>query len=530
MELGELKQKQAQLRDKLIEERNKAIGKSAPKDRLEQWKDKVIKRIEQLKEEIADKRKELKVVGKVTSDAELDSLLEQEKELKKIANQYLTQESIDRVNESKEKSIVTKLENEIANIDEQIANQQKLPKLSSSPVTSLEITLLKAQRKAKIDVLNELDPNPKAFTKQALIDAGYSREITVTTKKGKEKRQILDWKKLAGNEMDVNAIKNIVEQALKDKGFTPAQISRMQDAFVNEFTELRASVIDKSLNTLRQMNEPKKVSERKSSARQLSELFDFGLFEQNPDKFNYLLNKILGLSDLDQESFFELNKLSEAIKEINLMNSNEFFTRQFIREINLKITKVLNKVARQQGSTSFKVVSVVAELMNLALRTKLLSLKQFLDNQISGRQERFIQDIGLFGKKAIDTKELKKLRLKYSSVIKSDITKNAGLYFGEVNSPFLTKSQIEDYINSRTDNQIYHALVSIAFGKSYLEGADSLNKAASTEKFFISMLLKVLTDNSNPNKMTPEAALQFVNEQLCGCVSRISKNNQPNKY
>ena len=339
----------------------KTTPKKAPKDRLEQTKDAVKARIEELKQEIEDKRKELKVVNKVKSDAELDLLLEQEKELKKIANQYLTQESIDKINESKEKSIVTKLENEIANIDEQIANQQKLPKSSSSPVTSLEITLLKAQRKARIDVLNELDPNPKAFTKQALIDAGYSREITVTTKQGKEKRQVLDWKKLAGNEMDVNAIKNIVEQALKDKGFTPAQISRMQDAFVNEFTELRASVIDKSLNTLRQMNEPKKPSERKSSARQLAELFDFGLFNQDPDKFNYLLNKILGLSDLDQESFFELNKLSEAIKEINLMNSNEFFTRQFIREINLKITKVLNKVARQQGSTSFKVVSVVAE-------------------------------------------------------------------------------------------------------------------------------------------------------------------------
>jgi hypothetical protein len=101
-------------------------------------------------------------------------------------------------------------------------------------------------------------------------------------------------------------------------------------------------------------------------------------------------------------------------------------------------------------------------------------------------------------------------------LIKDDITKNAGLYFGEVNSPFLTKSQIEDYINSRTDNQMYHLLVSIALGKSYLEGADSMNKAASTEKFFISMLLKAMTDKTNPNKMTPEDALKFVNEQLTG--------------
>jgi hypothetical protein len=515
-ELGELKQKQSDLRDKLIEERNKAAGKAAPKDRLEQAKDRVKARIAELQQEIADKRKELKIVDKVKSDTELDSLLEEEKALKDIANQYLTQASIDRINESKEKAIVTKLENEIANLDEQIANQQKAQKQSGSPVTSPEITLLRAQRKAKIEVLNDLDPNPKAFTTQALIDAGYGREITVTTKNGKEKRQILDWKKIAGKEMDVNAIKNIVEQALKDKGFTPAQISRMQYAFAQEFTNLRASVIEKSLKALQQMNEPKKPSERKSSARKMAELFDYGLFDQNPDKFNYLLNKLLGLSDLDQEAFFELNQLSESIKEINLINSNEFFTKQFIREINLKISKVLNKVARQQGGTYFKVVNVVSELMNLTLRTKLQTLKQFFDNQISGWQERLIQDIGNMFQKGTDTKELKKLRSDYASLIKDDITKNAGLYFGEVNSPFLTKSQIEDYINSRTDNQFYHLVISSMLGKSYLEGADSMNKAESTEKFLTSMLLKVLTDKTNPNRMTPEDALKFVNEQLTG--------------
>ena len=486
------------------------------KDRLEQAKDRVKARIEELQQEIADKRKELKIVNKVKSDAELDALLEQEKALKDIARQYLTQESIDRINESKEKAIVTKLENEIANLDEQITNQQKIQKAKPTPVTSLEITLLRAQRKAKMDVLNDLDPNPKAFTQQALIDAGYGREITVTTKQGKEQRQVLDWKKLAGKEMDVTAIQNIVEQALKDKGFTPAQISRMQYAFVQEFTNLRASVIDKSLKALRQMNEPKKASERKSSAKRLAELFDLGLFDQNSDEFDYLINKAIGLSDIGQEAFFEAKKLSESLKEIYSMNSNEFFTRQFIREINLKVSKLLNKVAFNEGNNWYRVTSVVSELMNLGLRTKLQTLKQFFDNQISGRQERLIQDIGTMFQKGTDTKELKKLRSKYASLIKDDITKNAGLYFGEVNSPFLTKSQIEDYINSRTDNQFYHLVVSSMLGKSYLEGADSMNKADSTEKFFISMLLKVMTDKSNPNRMTPEEALQFVNEQLTG--------------
>lgn len=492
-------------------------SQKTPKSRLEKAKDRVRDRIAELEQQIADKKKELKIRGVSETDAELVALREQEKQLKEEANKYLTQESIDRINESKEKAIVSRLEKELSDLDEQIAKGEKDRAENKQPISSPEIERLKAQRKAKIEVLNELDPNPKEFTKQALIDAGFSREITVTLKDGtKEKRQVLDWKKLAGEEGSLDNIRNRVEEALKNKGFSPAQISRMKDAFTTEINNLRADIAVKKLRELKRLNEPKQASERKSNARRLAELYDLGLFDQNSDEYDYLINKAIGLSDIGQEAFFEAKKFSQSLKQLYTMNSNEFFTKQFIREINFKISKLLNKVAFQEGGKGFKFVTVVAELMNLMLRTKLQTLKQYLDNQISGRQERLIQDIGNLFAKDLSTKELDDLRKKYASTIKEDIVKNAGLYFGEVNTPFLTKSQIEDYLNSLSKDRLYHHLLSVALGKSYLEGADSLNKAASTERFFTSMVLKVMTDKSNPNRVTREEALKIISEQLTG--------------
>lgn len=491
--------------------------KTNPKDRLEKAKERVKARIEELQQQIVDKKKELKIRGVAETDAELVALREQEKQLKEEANKYLTQESIDRINESKEKSIVTRLENELADLDEQIAKGEKERVEKKEPKSTPQIEALRAQRKAKIEILNELDPNPKEFTKQALIDAGYSREITVTLKDGtKEKRQVLDWKKLAGEEGSIDNIREVVENALKDKGFTDAQISRMRDAFVTEFNELRANIATKAIKELRRLNEPKEAPQRKSSARRLAELYDLGLFEQNSDEFDYLVNKAIGLSDVGQEAFFEAKRFAASLSELYKMNPNEFFTKQFVREINFKIAKLLNKVAFHEGGNWFKFVNVSSEIFNLMLRAKLQTLKQFFDNQISGRQERLIQDIGGMIQGELSTKQLDELRKKYASTVKEDITKNAGLYFGEVNTPFLTKSQIEDYLNSLTKDRLYHHLLSVALGKSYLEGADSMNKASLTEKTFIAATLKVMTDKSNPNRMKSEDALKMINEQLTG--------------
>ena len=516
-ELGKLRQKQAELRKRLKEERDALKPVSTPKTRLEVAKENIKKRIEEKKTQIANRVKELKTRNVLTPDTELQALRQQEKQLNEELNKYLTPEAIASINEAREKSIVKKIESEIESLDQQIKNGEKVQKDKKEPISTPEIELLRAKRKAKVDFLNELDPEPKSFAKQALIDAGYGREITVTLKDGtKETRQILDWKKLAGAEGSVDNIKRIVEQALKDKGFSQAQISRMQDAFKEQYDNLRADVIEKSLKELERSNIQKTPSERKSSAKRLAELYNMGLFDQNADDFDYLINKAIGLSDIGQEAFFEAKQFAESLSELYKKDSDEFFTKQFIREINQKISILLNKVNASKGGIFPKMVSFFADFMNLSSRVKLQTLKQFLENPISGKEEKMIQKVAAFFRKDLDTVPLKDLRRDFGDIIKEDIVRNSGLYYGDVNTPFLTQTMIEDKLNSLSKKEIYQRVLSIVLGKSYLEGSDSMNKAELTELIFKSALLQLMTNKTNPNSVTPTEAIKALSEALTG--------------
>lgn len=487
-------------------------GKSStPQNRLEEAKERVRDRIAQLEKEITDKRKELALRNKLEPDAELKSLLQQEKALKEIAGQYLTPESLERITESKEKAIVTKLENEIAVLDKQIAEGEKAEReAKKDPLSNGKISQLKAEKEAKLKLLEVIDPDPKEFTRQALIDAGFSREITV---KG-EKRQILDWKKLAGKEMSVENIQAHVEQALKDKGYSDAQISRMQAAFVAEYKALRESIVDRSLKELERLNTPKDAYQRRSSARRLAELYDMGLFDKESDTYDYLMNKALGLGDIGQKAFFEAKVLAKALSDLYARKIPEFNIKQAVREINQKITKLLNVVAFNESNRAYKVAKTAAEFMNLSQRAMLQTVKQLIQNPLSGVTQQVFTKLGysLDG----DAKVLVKQRKKLAGVIYNDIVRNGGLFYGEVTTPFVNKSQVEDYINDISDSKVYHTFITWVMGRAFLEGADSMNKAVLTEKYFTNSLIKILTDKSNPNKMSKEAALKFVSEQLTG--------------
>ena len=521
--IGELKQKQSELRQKLIEERNKLIEKQAPKDRLEQAKDNVKARIETLQQEIADKRKELKVQNKLTTDTELESFLAQEQALKEIAKQYLTQESIDRINESKEKAVITKLENDVNTLNTQIIKGEKDAKeAKKDPLDTPEITKLKAEKEAKMALLESLDPNPKEFTKTALIEAGYGREITVTTKNGKEKRQVLDWKKLAGEEGSIQNIQDIVEKSLKGKGFSNAQISRMQNAFVNEYKDLRASIIAKSLNELNRLNTPKEPVNVRSSARRLAELYDLGLFEKKSDTYDYLMNRALGMSSIGQDAYFKAKKLAGALSELykrpifgKKIKDNEIFIKTAVRDINQKIEELLNIVVFNQAPLPVKVVKIIGMYLDLSTRTMLQSLKNAMQNMSSGAYQTLLTEAGYLFSKS-DTSSLAKQRYKLGAMIYKDITLNGGVFYGDISTPLVTQSQIENWINKQSTYKVYHAVISFSLGRGYLEAADSMNKAILTEKYFIYALVKVLSNPTNPNRMSKDDALKYVSEQLTG--------------
>ena len=113
----------------------------------------------------------------------------------------------------------------------------------------------------------------KEVVKQALIDAGFGKEITVK----KEKRNVLDWKKLAGEEGSVDKIKENVEKIIGEDAAKD---------LVDEYNNLRASIIEKSLNELERRNIPRKKVNLKTSAKKLAELYNYGLFEKESDTYD----------------------------------------------------------------------------------------------------------------------------------------------------------------------------------------------------------------------------------------------------
>ena len=348
----------------------------------------------------------------------------------------------------------------------------------------------------------------KELVKQALIDAGFGKEITVRTKEGKVKRDVLDWKKLAGEEGSVDKLRENVEKIIgKDAA------KELED----EYNNLRASIIEKSLNELENRNTPRKKVDLKTSAKKLSELYNYGLFEKESDTYDHLINTALGMNQLDQKSFDEAKKLAKSLSELFSQKDSkgnpisQESLKHAERVLNKKIENLLSSVAWSQSNGAYKAIVVAKEFIGLAQRNALVSVAQAIENTTSGYISRVFKKIG-FMFDNVDTKELKKSRNKLAQMTFKDITMNAGLEFGDVTSPFITKSKTMDLIVNASDSRLYHALTSTALGKPFLESADSMHKAALAQGFFHYNLIKILRKKG----FSKSEAKNYVSEQLTG--------------
>lgn len=365
----------------------------------------------------------------------------------------------------------------------------------------------------------------KDLVKQALINRGYFREVNKKKKDGtRELVKLLDWKKLAGEEGSIKNIKDKTEEALKDMGYTDSQIQAMQNALLEEYNDLRASIIEKSINELENRNRIKPVSNRKTISKKLAELYNYGLFEENMDAYENLLNSAIGFNEFQQKQFDSLKKYGKALSVLfgyeNGKNKDQKFSEMAIKTqasiINHEIKNILSTAAFMEGNKMYKFVSVLRDYAGLSQRSKLLSLKQFFENPLSGFVERKYQQIGEF----FDKKENGKLvanRKKLAKHIYNDIAMNGGLFYGEVTSTLVNQTKLEDWLNKQSDSKIYHLVLTNLTGRSYLEAADSMNKALITEKFFHQNLVKLLTSEGSPiGKMSKKEAVDFIAENLTG--------------
>jgi len=163
------------------------------------------------------------------------------------------------------------------------------------------------------------DKKISEIVKQALIDSGFSRTVKIN---GEEKK-LLDWKKLAGEESSIPKLKENVEKSLKEQGYTDAQISEIGKSLEDEYIRLGADIVEKGLRELENRNKIRPTPSRKSEAKRLSELYNYGLFNgEKATEYDNLLNKTLGLSEFDVETYQKIKELAKALASVYNQENN----------------------------------------------------------------------------------------------------------------------------------------------------------------------------------------------------------------
>lgn len=490
-----------------------------PAEKLADAKERIKSRIDDIRQQIIDKKRETESLGKkVRPDVELTRLQAEEKAISELRDKYLPKDTNLFTDEKKQETVAKKLMADIESINDQINKGEKNDReQKKDPYENEKINKLRAEKKARLDLLEQIDPTPKDFIESALIDKGFGREIKING----EVREVLDWRKLAGEEGSVDRIQRNVEESLKSKGFSEGEILRMQNSFVEEYNNLRASVIEKSLKEVESRNTPKEAIDLKTSAKRLAELYNYGLFEKESDTYDYLMNKSLGMSVTGQKTFFEAKELAKALSDLYNQKPqgetlSEMAIQPAVNNINHKITQLLNRIAWTESNWKFKAATVAKEYMGLSQRALLASMKQLEENVFSGYVERAFNKL-TYMKEGSDTKALQQQRAEAARNIIKDVTLNAGMDYGNVNSPFLSRSMTEDLINGKSKSKAYHAAFTYMMGRVYLEGADSMHKTVLTEKLFVRQLIKVLTDPNNPSHFKDkQEAINYVSDKLTG--------------
>lgn len=361
------------------------------------------------------------------------------------------------------------------------------------------------------------DLSVKDFTRDALIAKGFGREITV---KG-EVRQILDWKKMAGEAGTVSKISEHVAEMLDGSKFTPAEIEAAKTDFINEYIDIRESVIQKGLNELGRRNKATVTPEQKSAAKKLAELYTYGLFESKEIEFENTLNRALGV-EVGEKGYNDARKIAEAMETIFSSSFkgvplSEVSAKAAIHKLEDQLRILLHQEAKKQGNNNLRLASIVRGYFDFQQTMILNNLKQAVENPFSGLQQNIMEKInGLTSKDGIGTGEMANQRRKLMADVYKDMVINGAVGYGKVDSVFVNRSHIDDAINKMSDNQLYHTIASVVTGRATLNAMDAMWKAGITEKKFATNLIKIMTHETNPNKMSKEDAVKFVSEKLTG--------------
>ena len=138
--------------------------------------------IDAIQKEIANGERDLKSAKKnPLQSKKLEQLREQKKSLEALRDKYLPKTSDPFEQQRAEKAARTNLTKEIIELNTQIQKGQKDVLTETKSPESEGIEKLMQEKKARQAILEALDPTPKMFVEQALIEKGFGKKIKVKT-------------------------------------------------------------------------------------------------------------------------------------------------------------------------------------------------------------------------------------------------------------------------------------------------------------------------------------------------------------
>jgi hypothetical protein len=345
--------------------------------------------------------------------------------------------------------------------------------------------------------------------KDALKKGGFTKTVI----KGGVTSYIFDWEKLTDSANDVDFLKENVTRVLDGEGFTLKEIGVINSAMEREYVRLREDIILKRLNVLAERNKINLKPEKSTDTRKLAKLYSMGWFEENPDTYENIVNKVLNLGDVDVSTFNKLNILGRALSGLykHKYDSDEYL-KSALNSINEQIGNLLNEHSNSQSKT-FRVAGWIDVWLGMSLRALLTSISNsVLANQISAMEAQFRNNIAAsFRGENSSEKSGFISNLKWN--IFRDITLNGGMQYGDLSSTYMTRNQFDSYLNEKSDSKIYHAVISALTGRALLDGTDSFHKSQLVHTYFIHNLAKILVDKMGYSK---KDAISEINKKLYG--------------
>lgn len=383
--------------------------------------------------------------------------------------------------------------------------------------------------KLRQDILGVIrTPKIRDVVKQALIDAGFSREITVTKDGVKQKKQILDWVKLTGRMNTVEALRKNVEPQLRAQGYTDSQIDEISSELEAEYLRLTESIAERAMAELERRNQITPTPSRKSDLERLVEYHSKGLFSEDAAKYERLINKIVGISQRDQAVLDKIEAEIEKIKNLRetkidgrvadpkTLESQESQIAQSIRNI-IAWANFANSPIK------YKVAVILADIMGISRAAVLANLYNGLQNIYSGRRAVLLAK-AKFKFKGYSTKALDSAFNELQNVVMRDVLTNRGLDFGDNVSPFSHHSmlveKIKDRISKEKSPSKQRALIgalNTLEGRLLLNVMDSRFKSKIVNIDFVMNLVDVLmSERQGQKRMTKQEAVEFVSDALTG--------------